>query len=142
MVLDALKKHLGQPMTLQQMAEVQNCRLVRRLAQTDTDKMSHLLNLIQYVFGSRITEIVEELHTMRAQHGLQPIGRSPRLALLALVLKVRKAPLHPSPSQQSSNQDSILTTQEDLFRGSLGHYQILYPMDRSGRKLDGAVVYC
>ena len=132
MLLDALKQHLGQPVTLQQMAEVQNCRLVRRLAQTDTAKMSHPLNLIQHVFGGWITEVVEELYTMHAQHGLQPIGRSPlpsfwvvrpdllqqtlppnqrihplqkslppRLALLALLLKVRKAPLHPLHPSQS-----------------------------------------
>ena len=132
MVLDALKQHLGQPVTLQQMAEVQNRRLVRHLAQTDTGKMSHPLNFIQHVFGGWITEVVEELHTMHAQHALQPIGRSPpasfwivrpdllqqtlppnqhlhplqktlppRLALLVLLLKVRKAPLralHPSQS--------------------------------------------
>ena len=45
MLLDALKQHLGQPVTLQQMAEVQNRRLLRYLLQADTGKTSHALNL-------------------------------------------------------------------------------------------------
>ena len=77
MVLDAPKQHLSQPMTLQQVAEVQNRRLVWYLLQIDTGQTSHPLNLIEHVFGGWITEVVEELHTMHAQHGLQPIGRSP-----------------------------------------------------------------
>ena len=69
MLLDALKQHLAQTMTLQQVAEVQNRRLLRYLLQTDIGKAPHPLNLIEHVFHGWITEVVEELHTMHAQHG-------------------------------------------------------------------------
>lgn len=130
--------------------EVQNRRLLRHLAQADTGKTSHALNLIEHVFGGWITEVVEELHTMHAQHGLQLIGRSPlssfwvvrpdllqqtlprnqrihplqkhlppRLTLLALLLKVCKAPLHALHNSKVPIRTPILTPQGDLFRDSL-----------------------
>ncbi len=56
-------------MMLQEIAEIENCPLVRHLGQPDTGKTLHPLNLIEHVVHGWITDVVEELHTMHSQDG-------------------------------------------------------------------------
>jgi hypothetical protein len=67
------KDRLGQPVTLQQVAEVEDCCLVRNtiIAQLDPGKAAHRLTVIERLLGHQIAQGIPILKKVDAQHRLQ-----------------------------------------------------------------------
>src|SRR5690554_2273916 len=74
MSVDCLENNLAKLVFLQKVPEVQNGGLVWQIAaMSQPGKLAHGLNLVQSIFHSRITKIVEKLHRMNTQHDRQRI---------------------------------------------------------------------
>jgi len=73
----------SQLVALEQMAEVQNGRLVRQTAcgKRQSSKLAHRLNVLQGLFHRQIAQAKPLLHEVNPQHRLQRIRRTPLFAL-------------------------------------------------------------
>ena len=82
MHIDLLEQPHPQALRLQQVAEVQDRRLVRqRTAQAQTRKAAHRLHLVEQILHARIAQVVEQLHTMNPQHHPKRIGAAATASL-------------------------------------------------------------
>ena len=81
--IDLGKQAYCKLVTLQQMTEVQNGRLVRQTASVkrQQSKLTHRLNVIQRLFHRRIAKSKPPLHKVNPQHRLQRVGQASLFAL-------------------------------------------------------------
>src|SRR5690554_3750793 len=81
------KQRLAKTVLLQEMPEVENGGFVRQAVHLQavqlmgSTSLAHGFDLIQCVFHSRITEVIEQLHAVDSQHGRQRIRWPACLAL-------------------------------------------------------------
>ncbi len=69
MAIHFVEQFLAQVMTLQQMPEVKDARFIgKTITQTKPRKATHRFNLVESISHRRIAQVVEQLHTMNAQH--------------------------------------------------------------------------
>ena len=67
--VDLLQQRLAQTVLLQQVAEVQDRRLVgQRSRQPQPDEAPHRLHLVEQVLHAGVAQVVEQLHAVHAQH--------------------------------------------------------------------------
>ena len=77
MGVNRLEQRRSQLVALQQVAEVENGRLVGDgLRQRETAEAAHRLGLVQAVLHGRGALVVAELHQVDAQHHRQRVGRN------------------------------------------------------------------
>ena len=88
------KDLLGQLVLLEQVAKVQNRRLVgnRVFGQFDAGKAPHRLNVVERILGLRIGEVEPLLHAVDAQHPFQRHRRATAPALRVVRLDQRRQP--------------------------------------------------
>ena len=96
--VDLLEQRLAQSVLLQQVAEVQDRRLVgQRSRQPQPDKAPHRLHLIQQVLHAGVAQVVEQLHTVHAQHHRKRVWPATATGLRIERLDAR---LQPAPRDQ------------------------------------------
>ena len=80
--VDLLEQRLAQCVLLQQVAKVQNRRLVgQRSRQPQPDKAPHRLHLVEQVLHPRVAQVVEQLHAVHAQHHRERVRPATATAL-------------------------------------------------------------
>ena len=90
-----LEQPLPQTVPLQQVAEVQNRRLVgQRTRQAQPHEAAHRLHLVEQVLHPGVAQVVEQLHAVHAQHHPQRIGTptAPGLRIERLDLLLQTTP--------------------------------------------------
>lgn len=75
------EQHFAKAVALQEMAELENRGFVWQTVQLQPGELAHGFDLVQSIFHGGITEVIEQLHAVNAQHGRQRIGRPAVLAL-------------------------------------------------------------
>lgn len=75
MLVHRVEYRLSQPVSFQEMAEIENCGFVgKTIGQTQARKSAHGLDFVQRVLHGGIAQIVEQLKAVNPQHGRQRIG--------------------------------------------------------------------
>ena len=98
MCVDLLEQRLAQTVLLQQMAEVQDRRLVgQRSRQPQPDKPPHRLHLVEQVLHAGVAQVVEQLHAVHAQHHRERVWPPTPTGLRIERLDAR---LQPAPRDQ------------------------------------------
>lgn len=75
------EKHRAEVVMRQEMAELEDCDVVRQTIQLQSGELAHGFNLVHCIFHSRVAVALEQLHALNPEYGGKRIGCSTNLVL-------------------------------------------------------------